>query len=92
MIIGLQERNTVTRCRRHQGTKLNYNLLQTIPEETVDFDWLRSPSCPMKLFLSATNVQTVIKVFSNDELSAGAAMASVCLTFLFHSVEIAGEH
>jgi predicted acylesterase/phospholipase RssA len=31
-------------------------------------------------------------VFSNDELSADAAMASACLPFLFHAVEIAGEH
>lgn len=77
----------------YQFNPLNYNPLRTILEDTVDFDRLRSPSCPVKLFLSATNVRTgKIKVFSNDELSADAAMASACLPFLFHAVEIAGEH
>ena len=77
----------------YQFNPLNLNPLRTILEETVDFDRLRSPSCPVKLFLSATNVRTgKIKVFGNDELSADAAMASACLPFLFHAVEIAGEH
>jgi NTE family protein len=71
----------------------NYNPLRTILEETVDFDRLCSASCPVKLFLSATSVRTgKIKVFGNDELSADAAMASACLPFLFHAVEIAGEY
>ncbi len=77
----------------YQFNPLNFNPLRTILEETVDFDRLRSLSCPVKLFLSATNVRTgKIKVFGNNELSADAAMASACLPFLFHAVEIAGEH
>jgi NTE family protein len=77
----------------YQFNPLNYNPLRTILEDTVDFDRLRSSSCPVKLFLSATNVRTgKIKVFGNDEISADAAMASACLPFLFQAVEIAGEH
>jgi NTE family protein len=61
--------------------------------EIVDFGVLRSGHCPVKLFLSATNVRTgKIKVFQNDEIGPDAVLASACLPFIFQAVEIDGEH
>jgi NTE family protein len=48
--------------------------------------------CPVKLFLSATNVRTgKVRVFGNDEVNVDAVLASACLPFLFQAVEIDGE-
>jgi len=61
--------------------------------ETVDFGARRSGHCPVKLFLSATNVRTgKIKVFQNDEIGPDAVLASACLPLMFQAVEIDGEH
>jgi NTE family protein len=61
-------------------------------EQVVDFERLRSSACPIKLFLSATNVRTGrVKVFENDGISVASVMASACLPFLFQAVEIDGE-
>jgi NTE family protein len=77
----------------YQFNPLNYNPLRTVLEQSVDFDRLRTHRCPVKLFLSATNVRTgKVKVFGNDELNTDAVLASGCLPFLFHAVEIDGEH
>ena len=61
-------------------------------EQAVDFAVLRSPDCPVKLFLSATNVRTgKIKIFQRDEINIEAVLASACLPFMFQAVEIDGE-
>ncbi|MDB2369194.1 patatin-like phospholipase family protein [Octadecabacter sp.] len=45
-----------------------------------------------ELFVSATNVRTgKIKVFSGDEITPEALMASACLPTMFQAVEIDGE-
>jgi NTE family protein len=45
----------------------------------------------VKLFLSATNVETGrTKVFRNPELTADHVMASACLPFMFQAVDIDG--
>ncbi len=76
----------------YQFNPANYNPLRKVLEQTVDLEAVRSHCCPVKLFLSATNVRTGrIKVFNNDELSIDAVMASGCLPFLFQAVEIDGE-
>jgi NTE family protein len=55
----------------------------------MDFEALRTTRCKLKLNICATNVRTgKIKVFSNDEITADAVMASACLPFLFRAVEI----
>lgn len=75
----------------YQFNPLNYNPLRKVLEESVDFDMLREKSA-LKLFLSATNVRTgKVKIFSNDELSADAVLASACLPFMFQAVTINGE-
>jgi NTE family protein len=70
----------------------DFNPLREIVEQSIDFEVLKRPDCPIKLFLSATNVQTgKVKVFAGAEISAAAVMASACLPTMFHAVEIDGE-
>ena len=70
----------------------NYNPLREVLTQVVDFEALRQHCCPVKLFLSATNVRSgKVKVFGNDEITADAVLASSCLPFLFQAVEIDGE-
>ncbi|SON53817.1 Patatin-like phospholipase [Hartmannibacter diazotrophicus] len=71
---------------------LNINPLRDHLVSQVDFAKVRA--CKQtKLYISATNVRTgKIKVFTNGELSPDAVMASACLPFVFHAVEIDGEH
>ena len=70
----------------------DYNPLRDVVEQSIDFDVLRRPDCPVKLFLSATNVRTgKVKIFAGKEISASAVMASACLPTMFHAVEIDGE-
>ena len=77
----------------YQFNPLNRNPLREVLEQSVDFDRLRSADCPLKLFLSATNVRTgKVKVFENDVLCPERVLASSCLPFLFQAVEIDGEH
>ncbi|MGE3289771.1 MAG: patatin-like phospholipase family protein [Geminicoccaceae bacterium] len=69
----------------------NYNPLQHLLEQSVDFDRLRQRA-PVKLFLSATNVRSgKVKLFTNQEITSDAVMASACLPFMFQAVEIDGE-
>jgi NTE family protein len=76
----------------YQFNPVNYNPLREVLTEVVDFEALRRHCCPVKLFLSATNVRSgKVKVFSNDEINADAVLASGCLPFLFQAVEIEGE-
>jgi len=76
----------------YQFNPVNWNPLRQVLEQSVDLDRVRSHCCPVKLFLSATNVRSGrIKVFDNDSLSIDAVLASGCLPFLFQAVEIDGE-
>ncbi|MDR0744362.1 MAG: patatin-like phospholipase family protein [Holosporales bacterium] len=46
-----------------------------------------------KIFISTTHVESgKIKIFSNEEISSDVLMASFCLPYVFHSVEINSEH
>jgi NTE family protein len=76
----------------YEFNPLNLNPLRQVLEATVDFAVLRDAPCPVKLFLSATNVRSGrVKVFEKAELCADAVLASACLPFLFHAVEIGDE-
>jgi NTE family protein len=76
----------------YQFNPTNYNPLRQVVEQSIDFDVLRRADCPVKLFLSATNVRTgKVKIFSGTEISVDAVMASACLPTMFHAVEIDGE-
>jgi NTE family protein len=76
----------------YQFNPLNFNPLRGVLEQSIDLDAIRMSRCPVKVNVCATNVRTgKVKVFSNDELSVDAIMASACLPFLFQAVEIDGE-
>ena len=76
----------------YQFNPANYNPLREVVEQSIDFEVLKRPDCPVKLFLSATNVRTgKVKIFAGKEISAAAVMASACLPTMFHAVEIDGE-
>ena len=68
---------------------LNINPLKDLIERFVDFEGLRADARP--LFVAATNVQTgKLRVFTRENISAEAVMASACLPAIFRAVEIDG--
>jgi NTE family protein len=71
-------------------TPLAANPLRDLVERMVDFERVRA--CDrLKLFVSATNVQTgKARVFRTPEITLDVVMASACLPFLFRAVEIDG--
>jgi NTE family protein len=70
---------------------LNLNPLRDILAEQLDFERIRS-SCRIKLFIAATQVATGNpRIFTTDELTLDALLASACIPSLNHSVEIDGE-
>jgi NTE family protein len=77
----------------YQFNPFNFNPLREALVQSVDFDVLREARCKVKLYLSATNVETgKIKVFQNADIGPDAVLASGCLPFLFQAVEIDGQH
>ena len=69
---------------------LDVNPLRDILEEHVDFELVRACD-KVKLFISATNVETGrVKVFDRRRLTCQMVMASACLPFMFKAVEIDG--
>ncbi len=67
---------------------LNINPLKELIERFVNFDAIRNCR-DLRLFVSATNVHTgQLRVFSGDELTADAVMASAALPYVFRAVEI----
>jgi len=69
----------------------NFNPLRNIVAERVDFARVRA--CEnLKLFVTATNVRSgKQRIFSREEMSLDAVMASACLPTVFQAVEIDGE-
>lgn len=66
------------------------NPLRDILAECVNFD--RFAQAPIKLFVTATNVQTGRgRVFHNAEVTPDVLLASACLPFMFQAIEIEGE-
>ena len=70
---------------------LNLNPLREILTRTVDFEKVRA--CEIKLFVSATNVETGrVRIFNGRRLTAEMVLASACMPMLFQAVEVDGEH
>ena len=69
---------------------LGINPLRDLLDEFIDF--AKVQDCKdMPIFLSATNVETGrVRVFEREEITLDVVMASACLPFLFHAVEIDG--
>jgi NTE family protein len=69
---------------------LNINPLKDLIERFVDFEKVRAAR-DLKLFVSATNVQTGhLRVFTREEMTSDMIVASACLPHLFRAVEIDG--
>jgi NTE family protein len=67
----------------------NVNPLRDILKKLVDFDRVRASM--LKLFVSATNVETGrTKVFQRQELTVDHVLASACLPFMFQAATIDG--
>lgn len=76
----------------YEWNPFNFNPLRDIVERSVDFEKLHECTST-KLFISATNVRNgKVKVFSNEDVTLDAIMASACLPFIYKAVEIDGEH
>jgi NTE family protein len=68
----------------------NFNPLREVVEQEIRFANIRSGR-GMKLFISATNVETGrLRVFENHELDTDVVLASACLPHYFQAVEIGG--
>lgn len=68
----------------------NYNPLRNLVESQIDFAAVQASG--LKLFLCATNVETgKVGVFSGDEITADAVLASACLPQSFQAIVIAGK-
>ena len=75
----------------YQLNPFELNPLRDVVRAQFDFERLRR-SCPLKLFLAATQVRTgKVRLFRTRELSEDALLASACLPTLHHAVEIDGE-
>jgi NTE family protein len=69
----------------------NVNPLRDFIHETLDAEAIRAAD-PFKLYVSATSARTgQIRVFDRHEITADVFLASACLPFAFHAVEINGE-
>jgi NTE family protein len=76
----------------YQFNPFNFNPLRTVLARHIDFEALQR-QCPIQLYLCATNVETgKIRLFTRDDISLKAVLASACLPFLFQAVEIDGQH
>lgn len=66
------------------------NPLRRILEEVIDFE--RVASAPIKIFVTATSVETGrARVFRNADLTPNALLASACLPTMFQAIEIDGQ-
>jgi NTE family protein len=75
----------------YEFNPLNHHPLRAVLTEIVDFERLKTATAP-RLFVSATDVETGrAKIFSNDDMSVDALLASACLPHLFQAVEIDGR-
>lgn len=69
----------------------NYSPVREILAQIVDFEVL-GRACPIKLFLSATNIRTgKIEVFENAETNPDTVLASAGPPFQFRPIEIGDE-
>ncbi|WP_290903829.1 patatin-like phospholipase family protein [Aquabacterium sp.] len=79
----------------YEFNPLNLNPLRDILVRHVDVEALHTgcAHCGIPLFVTATSVRTgQARVFSAEQLSLDALLASACLPFAFQAVEIDGEH
>jgi NTE family protein len=75
----------------YQLNPLNVNPLRDILTEQVDFERLRKDR-RVRLFISATRVRDGgLRIFTNEDISLEALIASASIPSMHHSVEVDGE-
>jgi NTE family protein len=75
----------------YQLNPLGHNPMRRMLIEDVDFERLRTES-PIRLLIAATRVRDGrLRLFREDEMTVEAVLASACLPFLHHAIEIDGE-
>jgi NTE family protein len=75
----------------YQSNPLDLNPLRDLLNRRIDFDAIRKPGGP-RVFVSATHVGTgKAVIFTGNQLTTEAVMASACLPTLFQAVEIDGQ-
>jgi len=75
----------------YERNPFDFNPLREVVKKTVDFAKVRACR-EVELFIGATNVRTGRgRVFTREEASLDAVMASACLPTLHRAVEIDGE-
>ena len=75
----------------YQTNPFDHSPLRAALEGAVDMDAVRSS--PVKVFLSATDVETGrARVFGREGMTLDMVLASACLPSMFQAVEIGGSH
>ena len=75
----------------YQLNPLGLNPMRRMLTEEVNFERLRTES-PIRLLIAATRVRDGrLRLFREDEVTVEAVLASACLPFLHHAIEIDGE-
>ncbi|MGE3622440.1 MAG: patatin-like phospholipase family protein [Bdellovibrionales bacterium] len=75
----------------YQTNPFNFNPLRDLLEKMIDIKAVHACD-EIKLFVCATSVETGhARIFTREELSIDALMASGCLPFTFQAVEIDGK-
>ena len=75
----------------YEFNPLDINPLRDLLNKHVDFELVRNCKS-LKVLISATNVETGrVRIFDSDTLTSEMVMASACLPFMFHAVEIDGD-
>jgi len=76
----------------YQFNPQHIDLLRHILEEIVDIETIKRKT-HLRLFISATNVRTgKIKIFTKEDLSIDAILASACLPFIYQAVKIDDDY
>lgn len=85
-------RPVLDQCSPYVLNPTNADPFRTFAEQFFDFQAIQR-SDRHRLFLAATHVETgKIKVFTNEELTIDALMATACLPTLFQAVQVEGEY
>jgi NTE family protein len=76
----------------YQMNPFDFNPLRELLAEAINFERVRRQQM-IKLFLSATNVQTAkVKIFYGKELGVDHVLASICLPLMMQAVRVEDEY
>lgn len=77
----------------YQSNPFNLNPLRDVLKQQINMDAIHSCNDDIRVFIAATNVRTGrARIFTKDDLSLNALLASACLPQMYQAIEIDGEH